>query len=257
MSNPKTLAIVQARMSSTRFPGKVLADLQGKPMVIQQLERISQSQSLDAIVVATSTDASDDQLVEVLNSFGYTTVRGDLDDVLERFILAIDMYQPEVVVRLTADCPLTSPRVIDEVVAAFHASHADYLSNTMTPTFPDGLDVEVVKADVLREVAKASTDQPEREHVTLGVYRRNDQYQIENFAQPDDLSDLRWTVDTSEDFAFVQKIYSELFPSNPNFDLPDILRHLEAHPELSRTQADAPRNAALQGLDTGAMNANG
>ena len=257
MSNPKTLAIVQARMSSTRFPGKVLADLQGKPMVIQQLERISQSQSLDAIVVATSTDASDDQLVEVLNSFGYTTVRGDLDDVLERFILAIDMYQPEVVVRLTADCPLTSPRVIDEVVAAFHASHADYLSNTMTPTFPDGLDVEVVKADVLREVAKASTDQPEREHVTLGVYRRNDQYQIENFAQSDDLSDLRWTVDTSEDFAFVQKIYSELFPSNPNFDLPDILRHLEAHPELSRTQADAPRNAALQGLDTGAMNANG
>ena len=257
MSNPKTLAIVQARMSSTRFPGKVLADLQGKPMVIQQLERISQSQSLDAIVVATSTDASDDQLVEVLNSFGYTTVRGDLDDVLERFILAIDMYQPEVVVRLTADCPLTSPRVIDEVVTAFHASHADYLSNTMTPTFPDGLDVEVVKADVLREVAKASTDQPEREHVTLGVYRRNDQYQIENFAQSDDLSDLRWTVDTSEDFAFVQKIYSELFPSNPNFDLPDILRHLEAHPELSRTQADAPRNAALQGLDTGAMNANG
>ena len=257
MSNPKTLAIVQARMSSTHFPGKVLADLQGKPMVIQQLERISQSQSLDAIVVATSTDASDDQLVEVLNSFGYTTVRGDLDDVLERFILAIDMYQPEVVVRLTADCPLTSPRVIDEVVAAFHASHADYLSNTMTPTFPDGLDVEVVKADVLREVAKASTDQPEREHVTLGVYRRNDQYQIENFAQSDDLSDLRWTVDTSEDFAFVQKIYSELFPSNPNFDLPDILRHLEAHPELSRTQADAPRNAALQGLDTGAMNANG
>ena len=257
MSNPKTLAIVQARMSSTRFPGKVLADLQGKPMVIQQLERISQSQSLDAIVVATSTDASDDQLVEVLNSFGYTTVRGDLDNVLERFILAIDMYQPEVVVRLTADCPLTSPRVIDEVVAAFHASHADYLSNTMTPTFPDGLDVEVVKADVLREVAKASTDQPEREHVTLGVYRRNDRYQIENFAQSDDLSDLRWTVDTPEDFAFVQKIYSELFPSNPNFDLPDILRHLEAHPELSRTQADAPRNAALQGLDTGAMNANG
>lgn len=257
MSNPKTLAIVQARMSSTRFPGKVLADLQGKPMVIQQLERISQSQSLDAIVVATSTDASDDQLVEVLNSFGYTAVRGDLDDVLERFILAIDMYQPEVVVRLTADCPLTSPRVIDEVVAAFHASHADYLSNTMTPTFPDGLDVEVVKADVLREVAKASTDQPEREHVTLGVYRRNDRYQIENFAQSDDLSDLRWTVDTPEDFAFVQKIYSELFPSNPNFDLPDILRHLEAHPELSRTQADAPRNAALQGLDTGAMNANG
>jgi len=253
----KTLAVVQARMSSTRFPGKVLADLHGKPMVIQQLERISQASSLDRIVVATSTDLSDDHLVEVLSDYGYETVRGALDDVLERFVIAVNTYDPEVVVRLTADCPLTSPKVIDDVVNAFHASHADYLSNTMTPTYPDGLDVEVVKAEVLREVARVSVDQPEREHVTLGVYRQANKYVIENFAQSEDMSDLRWTVDSPEDFAFVQKIYSELFPANPNFDLPDILRLLEAHPELSRTQADAPRNVALQGLDTGAMNVNG
>lgn len=254
---PKTLAIVQARMSSTRFPGKVLADLQGKSMVIQQLERISKAKSLNAIVVATSSDPSDDELVEVLQRYGYETARGSLDDVLDRFISVIDFYQPETVVRLTADCPLTSPQVIDQVVEAFYTSHADYLSNTMTPTFPDGLDVEVVKANVLREVAIVSTDQPEREHVTLGVYRRQDQFQVENFANEVDLSNLRWTVDTPEDFSFVNQIYAELFPMNANFDLPDILRYLEEHPELSRTQADAPRNAALQGLDTGAMKTNG
>ena len=251
----KTLAIVQARMTSTRFPGKVLAPLAGQPMVIRQLERIQRATTLDGIVVATSRDPSDDELAAAVEAIGVPVVRGSLDDVLARFIAVIDVYEPATVVRLTADCPLISPAVIDRVVTRFQESEADYVSNSLTPTYPDGLDVEVVKAVVLREVARIATDPPEREHVTLGVYRRHDQYRVENVAGDIDLSGLRWTVDTPEDYAFVSAIYDELYPQQPDFDLPDVLAYLERHPERGRTEADATRNAALQGLDTGAMNA--
>ena len=250
-----TVAVMQARMTSTRFPGKVLADLHGAPMLSRQLERVLRAQSLDAVVVATSTDPSDDPLVEIARSSGASVVRGPLDDVLARFIVAIDEYKPSTVVRLTADCPLAEPAVIDLVVSRFLASGADYVSNTMTPTYPDGLDVEVVKASVLREVAAVSTDAAEREHVTLGVYRRHDQFRIENVANAVDFSRLRWTVDTPDDLEFVRCIYGELYPENPGFDMNDILELLSEQPELNRTIDDAPRNAALHGLDTGAMNA--
>jgi spore coat polysaccharide biosynthesis protein SpsF len=170
-------------------------------------------------------------------------------------MVAVDAYEPAVVVRLTADCPLTSPRVIDLVVRASEDSGADYTSNTMTPTYPDGLDVEVVRADVLRQVASEATDPPEREHVTLGVYRRHDRFRIENVCGDRDLSSLRWTVDTPDDYVFVQGVYDELYSVDPEFDLVDVLAYLARHPDRNRTTADAARNAALNGLDTGAMNA--
>ncbi len=239
-----TLAILQARTTSTRLPGKVLAPLAGEPMILRQLERIRRLQTLDGVVVATSTDPSDDALAQVVEAAGVPVVRGSLDDVLGRFLTVLDAFEPDVVVRLTADCPLASPDVIDRVVGQFRASGADYTSNTMTPTYPDGLDVEVVRADVLRQVAAVATDPPEREHVTLGVYRRPDTYMIENVIGEQDLSELRWTVDTAEDFAFVERVYDELFPINPAFDLADVLDYLRRHPERSRTKADARRNAA-------------
>ena len=249
------LGVLQARMTSSRFPGKVLADLQGEPMIVRQIERLWRSQLMDGLVVATSVDASDDPLVEVLQWLPdpVPVVRGSLDDVLSRFVAVMDEYQPDVVVRLTADCPLASPAVIDKVISAFVESGADYVSNTMTPTYPDGLDVEVVRASVLREVASVAVDPPEREHVTLGVYRRHEQYRVENVAGPVDLSALRWTVDTPEDLAFVRRVYAELYPANPAFDVEDVLALLEREPSLSRTSADAERNAALEGIDTGAM----
>ena len=250
-----TIAIVQARMTSSRMPGKVLAPLAGAPMILRQLERIARATTLDGIVVATSTDPSDDELAEIVKAAGYRVARGDLNDVLARFITAMDETNPDTVVRLTADCPLTSPAVIDKVVTAFHESDADYVSNTMQPTYPDGLDVEVVKADVLRTVAQEATDPPEREHVTLGVYRRHDRFRVENVANDVDLSHLRWTVDTPEDYAFASAVYDALFPANPDFEFEDVLALLAERPVLGRTEADAPRNAALQGLDTGAMQA--
>lgn len=250
-----TLAIVQARMTSTRFPGKVLADLMGEPMVLRQLERIARSALIDHIVLATSSDPTDDVLAEVVAKNGIAVVRGDLNDVLHRFIQVINVYDPNVVVRLTADCPLASPQVIDKVIEHFRSSHADYVSNTMSPTYPDGLDVEVVKAEVLRKVAELSNDAAEREHVTLGVYRRPELFKIENVENETDLSNLRWTVDTEEDFEFIQKIYEDLYPKNPNFDMDSVLDYLLRNPESNRTTSDAKRNAALDGIDTGVMNA--
>ncbi len=249
-----TLAIVQARTSSSRLPGKVLRPLAGEPMVLRQLQRISRAETLERIVVATSDDPSDDELAVLLADSGYDYIRGSLEDVLARYVQAVDEYEPDVVVRLTADCPLISAQVIDHVVERFHASHADYVSNTMSPTYPDGLDVEVVSAAALQVVGRESVDPPEREHVTLGIYRQPERFVIENVVDPSgrDHSDLRWTVDTAEDFAIVSQVFEYLHPQQ--FEYEDVLALVAQHPEWNRTQHDAPRNAALDGLDTGAMN---
>ena len=255
MSDMTTVAILQARMTSTRLPGKVLAPLEGAPMIQRQLERLQRATRLDGLVVATSTDPSDDDLARFVESLGVPVVRGSLDDVLDRFVQAMAAFPSDTVVRLTADCPLASPAVIDAVIQQFESGDFDYCSNTLTPTFPDGLDVEVVRSSVLSWLAANATDPPEREHVTLGVYRRPERFTLGNYSGEVDLSALRWTVDTADDLEFVRRVYADLFPAQPDFDLGEVLSWLERHPELSRTTMDATRNAALDGLDTGAMNA--
>lgn len=247
------LGILQARMTSSRLPGKVLEPVMGEPMILRQLERLGRSTLLDGVVVATSIDTSDDGLVTVLERSGVPVVRGPLDDVLARFITAIDEFAPDTVVRLTADCPLASPTVLDRVIQVFVDGDFDYVSNTLSPTYPDGLDVEVVRPRALRWVAEHSSDPHEREHVTLGVYRRPERFRVHNVAGDQDLSGLRWTVDDPADLEFVRTVYGHLYSSNPEFEWWDVLAFLQGHPELSRTTLDAARNAALDGLDTGAM----
>ncbi len=251
----RTVAIVQARTSSMRLHGKVLMHLEGQPMIVRQLERVARASRLDAIVVATSDHSSDDNLAKLLREQGIDVQRGPLDDVLHRFVMTLDARSAEVVVRLTADCPLLAPTVIDQVVEAFHAGNSDYLSNTLDPTYPDGMDVEVVTAQVLRDVDELTEDPHEREHVTLGVYRRTEQFLVANFPDPSgaDNSDLRWTVDDADDFAFVETVYRELYSRNSEFDYADILTLVHANPDLRRSETDNVRNAALDGLDTGAM----
>jgi spore coat polysaccharide biosynthesis protein SpsF len=248
-----TLGILQARMTSTRLPGKVLAPIVDTPMIGLQIERLRRATLMDALVVATSTDPSDDDLVAYLETLDVPVVRGPLDDVLARFAMVIERYDPDAVVRLTADCPLASPAVIDKVIAAFHDRGLDYVSNTLRPTYPDGLDVEVVRAHVLAWAAANLTDPPEREHVTLGVYRRPDQFRVGNVEHSEDLSDLRWTVDTPGDLEFVRAVYERLYGEAPDFELDDVLTLVRSEPGLGRTTLDGERNAALTGLDTGAM----
>ncbi len=221
-------------------------------MIGRQIERLRRSTLLDGLVVATSADPSDDPLVAFLSSLDVPVVRGSLDDVLGRFVALLDEYSPEVIVRLTADCPLASPYVVDQVIRAFSPS-VDYVSNTLEPTWPDGLEVEVVRAEALRWVMENSDDPHEHEHVTLGVYRRPERFGCVNVVGNLDLSALRWTVDDADDLFFVRSVYSELLPVNPRFDVDDVLALLEARPKMSRTATDAPRNSALDGLDTGVM----
>ncbi len=251
----KTVAVVQARMTSRRLPGKVLLPITGRPMILRQLERVERAEGLDLVVVATSAEPSDDELARVVSEAGYFCVRGSLSDVLDRYLQAVEATKAGTVVRLTGDCPLTCPEIIDAAIDRFHESQADYVSNTLEPTYPDGLDVEVVTAAALRRVALSGTDLHEREHVTLGVYRRGNEFQLENFTDPldRDNSHLRWTVDTQGDFDFVADVHRRLNPIAPVFTYQEILNLLATDPGLTRTVADARRNSALDGLDTGAM----
>ncbi|MBU1587366.1 MAG: glycosyltransferase family protein [Actinobacteria bacterium] len=239
------LAILQGRLSSTRLPGKVLAPVLGEPMIVRQLERLSASNEIDALVVATSTDPSDDPLVDELTARGFTVRRGPLNDVVARFAAIVDEFEPSAVVRLTADCPLADVHVIDSVIRAQRTSGSDYASNVLEPTFADGLDVEVVSAGAwARLVALPLTDR-EREHVTLGLYGRPEEFTLESVTQSPDRSALRWTVDVPGDLEFVRAVYERLYYEDAGFGQQAILDLLARHPELNRTEEDLARNAGL------------
>lgn len=228
------LGILQARTSSTRLPGKVLQPLQGAPMIVRELERVRRAEMLDGLVVATSTDPSDDELADVVAAAGVDVRRGSLDDVLGRFLQVADEFQPGTVVRLTGDNPLTDPGVIDLVVHRHLDAGADYTSNAIERSFPRGLDAEAVQTDALRRLAALGPSAEEREHVTLGIYRRPDLFRLEAVTQQPDRSALRWTVDEPADLAFVREVYAELFATNPDFGQEDVHALLERRPGLRR-----------------------
>lgn len=207
------LAILQARMSSSRLPGKVMELVLGEPMIGRQVERLRRARRIDRLMVATSTDPTDDPLAAYCESLGLPVFRGSLDDVLDRYRAAL-AEQPgvEAVVRLTADCPLADPALIDRVIEHHHATGADYTSNTLgARTYPQGLDTEVIKPKVLVEAAELATDPYEREHVTPYIYRRPDTYRLAGVARHDSLARLRWTVDVPQDLAFVREVYAKLY----------------------------------------------
>jgi len=237
--------VLQARSSSTRFPGKVLAPLHGAPMILQQLARLRRSRRLDLVVVATSVDPSDDELARVLDEAGAVVRRGPLDDVVGRFALVADEFAPDQLVRLTADCPLADPAVIDTVIDEHLASGADYTSNTLVPTFPDGLDVECVTMAAFTRLLALELSEREREHVTLGLYSRPEEFALRNVTQTPDRSELRWTVDVPADLDFVREVYARLYDGDPGFGQGDILRLLSEHPELTRTEGDLARNSGM------------
>ena len=201
--------VVQARMGSSRLPGKVLQDLGGRPMLTFLLERLARLEA-DHLVVATSELAGDDAVAEVAAASGATVVRGSEDDVLGRFLAALDRCPADVVVRITADCPLTDPDLIAAGVRRHLATGADYTSNTLIRTFPDGLDVEVVAASALRAAGTASVDPVEREHVTPFVYRRPERFGLAAFRSGELLGAERWTVDDRADLDTVRDFVSRL-----------------------------------------------
>lgn len=228
------LALLQARMASTRLPGKVMMPLLGIPMILQQWRRITRSTGINVFAVATSSAPSDDVLAEFCQAHGMAVFRGAHNDVLARFVAAAHEYPAaRHIVRLTADCPLADPEVIDACVALHIQEAADYTSNCIRRTFPKGLDVEVMTRETLARLHQVATTREEREHVTLHVYRNPDSFRIASLSQAADASAMRWTVDTPADFRFVEQIYAALFPSNPMFSRHDVHALLSARPELS------------------------
>jgi spore coat polysaccharide biosynthesis protein SpsF len=243
----RVLAILQARVSSSRLRGKVLADLCGAPMIVRQIERLRRSRLIDHLVVATSVDASDDALVEVIEARGLTIMRGSLQDVLDRFASVAREIASEHVVRLTGDCPLADPNVVDAVIAHHLVGGGDITTNSVEPSLPDGLDVEVMRRDVLLAAAQEATLDFEREHVTQFVYRRPERFRVQHYRAPQDWSGMRWTVDEADDLAFVRAVFEALYPVKPDFGLHDVLGLLRERPELAAINTRFARNAALSG----------
>lgn len=230
------LAIVQGRMSSSRLPGKVLKPLCGRPMVLRQIERLARARRIDKLVLATSVEPSDDPLAETLAAEGIAVHRGPLDNVLARFAGALEAHPADHVVRLTADCPLTDPEGVDATIALHLESGADYTSNTPDAfAFPKGLDVEVVAAPALRRAAAEASTPEEREHVTWGLYNGDHGYTNAwlRSANADD-GDIRWTVDTPDDYAFATAVYEALYPANPTFNSADIRDFVSSRPDLAQ-----------------------
>jgi spore coat polysaccharide biosynthesis protein SpsF len=227
------LAILQARMSSTRLPGKVMRPLAGEPMIGRQIERLRRARRLDQIVVATSDRADDDPLAAYVEGLGVGLFRGDLNDVLDRFHHALEAHgRPEHFLRLTADCPLADPEVIDLCIACHLASGADITHNSVGRTYPKGLDVEVCRTAAL-DAAWAETREPyDREHVTPFIYARPARFRELSITH-DPPERWRWTVDTPADYAFAAAVYDGLFAEKPDFLMLDLLAWQAARPGLA------------------------
>jgi len=218
------VAVLQARMSSSRLPGKVMKPILGMPMVGRQIERLRRARGLDRLVLATSDQDDDTPLADYAASLGVPVHRGSLNDVLDRFHGAAQAYRASHVVRLTADCPLADWTVIDDCVARHLETGADCTSNVKVRSYPDGLDVEVVCFSALDAAWREAEPGPDREHVTPFIYQRPDRFRLEHLVQEPNLEHVRWTVDTPEDFAFVTEAYEALYPLNPAFSTADIHR---------------------------------
>jgi spore coat polysaccharide biosynthesis protein SpsF len=236
----RVAVIVQARMNSRRLPGKALAPLAGAPAIVRMLERVRRVRRAAHHLVATSDAASDDPLAIACQDRGIPCARGPLDDVLGRMIAAVPRGC-DVVVRLTGDCPLIDPVLVDRHIERFaeEGPLAQYVSNAVERTFPDGLDVEVVSLETLAEAGRSATDLFDREHVTPWIQRNARATAV---TQRVDLSALRWVLDTPDDYAALSAVYTALHPENPRFDTRAVCELLMRRPELVRVAdgASAP-----------------
>jgi spore coat polysaccharide biosynthesis protein SpsF len=245
-NSANVIAFIQARVSSSRLPGKVLMPILAKPMLQHQIERVQLSRMIDKLVVVTSTEPSDDQLIKLLKKINVEFYRGSIDNVLDRFYQAACYFQAKHIVRLTGDCPVIDAKVIDDAINFHLKGGFDYTSNTLEPTFPDGLDVEVLQFSTLENAWKNAKLQSELEHVTSYIYKHPELFSLGNFKCDKDLSGFRWTVDEMDDFKKIFEIYQALYPQNQNFSLSDILNLFKKNPEIRLLNKDIRRNEGYQ-----------
>ena len=232
---PMIAAIIQARMSSTRLPGKVLLDINGRPMLSYMIERVAAAKDIDRVVIATSDEPSDDPIVTFCRRENIFCCRGSLEDLLDRYYQAASRVGCDVVVRLTSDCPLIDPNVIDTVIGVFQSKQCDYVANTAPPggsTFPDGMDVEVFSFGTLERAWREAKKPSEREHVTFYMWKNPELFSIYRYDLKEDLSKYRLTVDYPEDFDVVRTILGDLYWENPEFSMVDVIHYLKENPDI-------------------------
>jgi spore coat polysaccharide biosynthesis protein SpsF (cytidylyltransferase family) len=229
-----TTAIIQARMGSTRLPGKVLAPVGDRPLLAFVVAAVQAMAGVNAIVVATTTAPADRAVMALAERLGVRGFAGDEEDVLDRYYQAARALGAEAVVRVTADCPLLDPTISSAVVARFHRGDVDYASNCSPRTYPDGLDTEVIAFDALEQAWREAELPSEREHVTPFIWKRLERFRIAAVTGATDLSGLRWTVDEPEDLEFVRAVCERLAPARPPYRMEQILAVLDRAPELGR-----------------------
>jgi spore coat polysaccharide biosynthesis protein SpsF len=239
----RTVAVVQARTGSTRLPSKVLLPLLGRPLLTMVMQRATRAASVDEAVVATTTLADDDPIVDLSEREGWPVIRGSELDLLDRYLLAARRRNADRIVRITSDCPLIDPGLIDDVVAALERDGGDYASNTLEPrTYPRGLDVEVVTAEALEAAGRTDADPASREHVTPWLRTHPERFRLVRVAGADDLSEHRWTVDTAEDYELVRRICAAI--GHDRFSWRDALAVVDANPDWSSLNRHVAQKAA-------------
>ena len=243
----KRVIVIQARMTSTRLPGKVLMDLAGRPMLAQQLRRLARCRQADEIVVATTTNATDDPVVAVAQDEGVRWFRGSETDVLARYVGAAREAKADVVVRVTADCPLIDPEESDRVIEALvsQRERCDYASNVVRRTFPQGLDTEAMYMDVLERLNRLAQSAPAREHVTYFILNEHPElFNICSVTDSENNSDLRWTVDVPQDLEMVRRLYQEVSLGERAVGCRELLAYVRANPAVAAVNAGVAQGKA-------------
>jgi spore coat polysaccharide biosynthesis protein SpsF len=235
----RTLAVIQARIGSSRFPGKVISDIKGKPLIVHVIGRLKRCRLIDHIVLASSSLPQDRVLLEIAQSEGVQGFGGSENDVLDRYYQAAKQHHPEMVVRCTGDCPVIDPGVTDFVIRRHIENGKDYTSNTLIRTYPRGLDTEVMTFQTLERAAREAVKPYEREHVIPYIFEHPNLFSTEQVVATADhhRPDLRLTVDTHEDYDLIREIYRHLYDSNPHFSIDDILNLFKKHPDLKKINA--------------------
>jgi len=238
----KTVAIIQARMGATRLPGKVLKPLCGEPVLAHVVRRVKAASRLDAAVVATTVSPGDDVVAAACPALGAGCFRGSEQDVLSRYYGAAQMAGADIIVRITADCPLYDPMLLDRMLASFVMPDAtgsvpDCMSNVIERCFPRGLDTEIVTFAALERTHREATQTYEREHVIPYIYQHPDRFRLRSYTEEPNLSEHRWTLDTPEDWELIEAIYHELHRADRLFTTDDVLNLLKKRPELTKINA--------------------
>jgi spore coat polysaccharide biosynthesis protein SpsF len=239
-------AIIQARCGSTRFPAKIFADLSGKPLIWHVVNRLTYCTRIDRIIIATTANSGDDRLEEWAAQQGLLVYRGDENNVLNRYYMAAKaagLKSEDIIIRITADDPFKEPALIDRIIETVETGEAVFACNNNPPTFPEGLDCEVFTMAALEQSERESNDAYEREHVTQYMYRHPELFKGKNVAQKEDLSHLRLTLDTPDDYRMAQEVYSHLYREDTLFTLKDILNLFEKHSDIPAINSHVSRSA--------------